>query len=102
MATLGTILIAIIIVGMQVLHSRANDRRLLAKWQRLPVFVYGSPKVYRRKAALTWYVWLSGFMAAVLVALTLWFDINQGSVRSDRQIIIANAAIMLGWMFFIC
>ena len=66
---MGTILIAIIIVGMQVLHSRANDRRLLAKWQRLPVFVYGSPKVYRRKAALTWYVWLSGFMAAVLVAL---------------------------------
>lgn len=100
MATLGTILIAIVIVGMQVLHARANDRRLLAKWQRLPVFVQGSPSVYRRTAALNWHVWSTGLMAAMLIALTLWFEIHQGRVRSDRQVIGANAAVMLGWSLF--
>lgn len=100
MVTFGTILFAMILVGIQVLHAREVDRRLLAKWKRLPVWVHGAPLVHRRKSALAWHIWSTGFMAAVLTALSLWYDVTGNSVRSDRQMIVANIAVMTGWSLF--
>lgn len=90
MATLGSLLVALIFVLPQYWYARYLDRTLAKRWKRLPTWgPYGSVGPASRRSALYEWPWISTGLAVWLVGLSAWNDIQPG-VRSDREMVLAS------------
>ncbi len=97
MATLGSLLVALVFVLPQYWYSRHLDRTLAKRWKRLPSWsFYGFVSPASRKAALFEWAWFSTGLAAIFVGFAIWNDFEP-RVRTDREMIIASAIAIGTW-----
>ena len=97
LATLGSFLVALILLMPQYFYSRHLDLTLAKRWNRLPVWgVYGTVSPASRRTALYEWTWLGTGLAFIFVGLSARNDIYSG-VRSSAEMVLATAIAVGVW-----
>lgn len=94
MATLGSLAVLALIVGLQFWHASHLDRTL-PKRKTLPLWARGGASMERRWWALRAYPCFSAFMGAILLFVAISQDLDPAPVRSTWAMIAVFVYVML-------
>lgn len=94
MATLGSLVITALILGLQFWHASHLDRTL-PKRKTLPLWGRSGAHMERRWWALRAYPCFSALMAVILLGIAISQDLDPAPVRSTWAVIAVFAYVML-------